>query len=188
VRGGQVERYYDWDAGGRFVLKNRRVHAGLLITYFQGALVKAAHKGTVVYAGPEWEREVGYDGSLDEVYERLSRKGEKPTLGVVIDDGNGYRSVYSVLQDLQVKADDVVEAGAIIGHMSTSEGREMMRYQLVRFDGDWLKVSTQDRKRGYPDYAREHVDPLVVMNLDAGKRPRTDRPSPPAQPPRLSDY
>jgi len=188
VRGGMVADYYDWADDGRFVIDGRRVHAGLVITWFEGAIVKAAHGGTVVSAGREWEREVGYDGTLDDLFARQKRKGEAATLGIVVDDGNGYRSVYSSLQDLRVKAGDRVKAGTVIGAMSRSEGRQMMRYQLVRMDGSWLKVADPERKRGYPDYAREHVDPLVVLNLNAGRRARTDKPAPPAQPPRLADY
>jgi murein DD-endopeptidase MepM/ murein hydrolase activator NlpD len=188
VRGGMVAEYYDWADDGRFVIDGRRVHAGLVITWFEGAIVKAAHEGTVVSVGPQWEREVGYDGTLDDLYTRQARREEPATLGVVVDDGNGYRSAYSSLQDLRVKAGDTVKAGTIIGAMSRSEGRQMMRYQLVRMDGAWLKVADPERKRGYPDYAREHVDPLAVLDLGATRRARTDKPAPPAQPPRLSDY
>jgi len=107
---------------------------------------------------------------------------------VVIDDGNGYRSVYSELQDLRVEKDQEVKAGDIIGGMSRAEKRQMMRYQLVRIDGDWLKVSDAARRQGFPDYVREHVDPLAVLRLDANKKPRTDKRLPPADPPRLSQY
>jgi murein DD-endopeptidase MepM/ murein hydrolase activator NlpD len=189
VRGGMAADYYDWADDGHFVIDGRRVHAGLVITWFEGALVKAAHEGTVVSAGREWAREVGYDGSLDDLYARRKRKGEQDdSWGVVIDDGNGYRSVHTGLQNLRVKAGDAVKAGSVIGEMSRTEGRQMMRYQLVRMDGAWLKVAEPERKRGYPDYAREHVDPLAVLNLDAGKRPDVEKRRPPAQPPRLSPY
>lgn len=188
VRGGMVADYYDWEGDGRFVIDGRRVHAGLAITWFEGALVKAAHQGTVVGAGREWEREVGYDGPLDESYQRLKGKGRKSSLGIVIDDGNGYRSVYSELRDIRVKAGDKVKAGTIIGEMGRAEGRQMMRYQLVRMDGPWLKIAPSERKRGYPDYVREHVDPLAVLNVAAKKSPDTQRRRPPAEPPRLSEY
>ncbi len=78
VRGGMVADYYDWADDGRFVIDGRRVHAGLVITWFDGAIVKAAHEGTVVHAGREWEREVGYDGTLDDLYARQKRRGERP--------------------------------------------------------------------------------------------------------------
>jgi hypothetical protein len=188
VRGGQVEQYYDWDSQGRFVITGRRVHGALLITWFAGAAVKAAHDGTVVAAGTDWQDAVGYDGPLDGYYERLRRKHRKPSLGVVIDDGNGYYSVYSELQDLRVAKGQEVAAGTLLGGMGRYEKRQMMRYHLVRMDGDWLRVSEAARRQGFPDYVREHVDPLVVLRLHANKKPRTDRPSPPGKPPRRSEY
>lgn len=188
VRGGIIAKYYDQDREGRFVIDGERVHAGLVITWFEGAAVKAAHKGTVVAAGRDWERAVGYDGSLDKVFKKLGRKKGKPSLGIVVDDGNGYFSVYSELKDLRVKVGDKVKVGQPIGGMSRAEKRQMMRYRLVRGDGPWMKVHTSDRDRDYPDYARELVDPLVVFNLGANKKPRIDKRPPPADPPRLSDY
>jgi hypothetical protein len=187
VRGGMVADYYDWHADGHFVLAGRRLHAGLVITWFEGAIVKAAHDGTVLSVGREWAREAGYDGPLDEYYERVGQKGGDGLLGVVIDDGNGYRSVYSELQAIRVEVGDKVKAGTVIGGMGRAEGRQMMRYQLVRMDGPWLKVAESERRRGYPDYAREYVDPLVVLNVGANKSPDT-RKLLPAAPPRLSAY
>ena len=188
VRGGMIAKYYDQDRAGRFAIEGQRVHTGLVITWFEGAAVKAAHKGEVVAAGRDWERYLDYENSLDKAYERLERKDRKPSQGVVIDDGNGYRSVYSELKDLRVKVGDIVKPGQTIGGMSRAEGRQMMRYRLVRRDGPWMRVHTSDRERDYPDYAREQVDPLVVLNLEANQRPDMEKRKPPADPPRLSDY
>jgi murein DD-endopeptidase MepM/ murein hydrolase activator NlpD len=188
VRGGMVASYYDWQADGPFVIDGHRMHAGLVITWFEGALVKAAHAGTVLAAGREWASEAGYDGPLDELYEQRRQKGDEVSFGIVIDDGNGYRSVYSELQDLRVEAGDTVKAGTVIGAMSRAEGQQMMRYQLVRMDGPWLKVALTERERGYPDYAREYVDPLAVLRVGANKSPDTGKRQPPADPPRLSEY
>jgi murein DD-endopeptidase MepM/ murein hydrolase activator NlpD len=188
VRGGMIAKYYDQDREGRFAIEGQRVHTGLVITWFEGAAVKAAHNGDVVAAGRDWEAYLDYEDPLDKVYKRLARKDKKASQGVVIDDGNGYRSVYSELKDLRVKVGDAVKAGQTIGGMDRAEGRQMMRYRLVRRDGPWMRVHASDRQRDYPDYAREQVDPLVVFNHDANKRPRMDKRQPPADPPRLSDY
>jgi murein DD-endopeptidase MepM/ murein hydrolase activator NlpD len=188
VRGGMIAKYYDQDREGRFAIESERVHTGLVITWFEGAAVKAAHKGEVVAAGRDWESYLEYDDSLDKVYKRLARKDRKPSEGVVIDDGNGYRSIYSELKDLRVEVGDVVKAGQTIGGMSRAEGRQMMRYRLVRRDGPWMRVHASDRERDYPDYAREQIDPMIVFNIDATKRPDTTKRQPPADPPRLSDY
>jgi hypothetical protein len=159
--------------------------------------VKAAHKGTVVAAGRDWARHVGFDGPMDRVYARYAKvengkkraKSQKPLFsqGVVVDDGNGYYSVYTELKDLRVQPGDKVKPGQIIGHMSLAEGKYMMRYRLVRMDGPLMKVHDSARERGYPDYARERVDPLAVLDLKAKRKPKIKR-QPPAEPPRLSDY
>ena len=104
---------------------------------------------------------MGYDGSLDKALKRQQRQGKQPSLGIVVDDGNGYYSVYSEITDLRVEVGDTVKAGQVIGLMSRAEKRQMMRYRLVRGDGPWMKVHTSDRERDYPDYARELVDPLA---------------------------
>ena len=82
---------------------------------------------------------------------------------MVIDDGNGYHSVYSNLKNLVVKVGDKVKGGTIIGEMAKSGGRQFMRYELVRMDGERMRVSNRARKQGFPNYARERVDPLVVL-------------------------
>jgi co-chaperonin GroES (HSP10) len=188
VRGGMIAKYYDHDRDGRFVIDGERTHTGLVITWFEGAAVKAAHKGTVLSVGRDWAAYLGYDGSLDKHYERLARKKQKDSLGIVIDDGNGYYSVYTEIKDARVRAGDKVKGGQIIAGMSRAEKRQMMRYRLVRSDGVLMKVHASDRKLGYPDYAVEQVDPLAVFRLEAGKKPDIEKRRPPANPPRLSDY
>jgi murein DD-endopeptidase MepM/ murein hydrolase activator NlpD len=188
VRGGTLVQYYDDDPRGRHVIKGRPVHTGIVVTWFEGAKVKAAHKGTVVAVGRDWEQHVGYAGDLESVREHRQEKGTKAPRGVVIDDGNGYHSVYTELKNLRVEPDDVIDAGQIIGEMSAAEGRKMMRYRLVRMDGIPMKVGDPDRERGYPRYTAEQVDPLVVMNLDAKSKPSMGKRPPPEDPPRLSDY
>lgn len=195
VRGGMIDTYYAPDPRGDFVVDGVRIHDGLVITWMAGATVKAAHKGTVVAAGRDWARHVGYDGSLDDVYARYAGDGGKKArsrkpifpLGVVIDDGNGYYSVYTELQDLLVKPDERVERGQPIGQMSKAEKKQMMRYRLVRMDGPLMKVHQAARAQGYPDYARERVDPLAVLDTEAKRMPRMKR-QPPKVPPRLSEY
>ena len=187
VRGGTLADFYDWDRQGLFVIDGKRVHAGLVITWFDGAKVKAAHKGIVVAAGRDWLRHVGFEAPMDGFYQQSKRRKRDIPVGIVIDDGNGYRSVYTNLKNLRVKAGDQVRSGTDIGEMTVSERRYHMRYQLVRMDGPWMKVSKAGRKSGYPDYAREHVDPLAVLRIDANKMPLIKK-QPPTDPPRLSEY
>lgn len=201
VRGGSLDTFYETSQKGDFEIAGKRVHDGLVITWYEGAAVKAAHKGTVVAAGRDWAEHVGFDGSLDTVYERFApvqepkKKGKKAKAsgkppfpqGIVIDDGNGYYSVYTEVKDLRVKPGDTVAAGQPIAGMAKAEGKQMMRYRLVRMDGPWMMVHKSARDRGYPYYARERVNPLAVLDLEANKMPLLKR-QPPAKPPQLSAY
>ena len=153
----------------------------------------------MVAAGRDWIAEVGYEGPVEGVRKRFDRRAkeqarktgqerERFPMGVVIDDGNGYYSVYTELKDLRVKKDDVVEAGQIIGEMSRAEGKQMMRYRLVRMDGPRMDVhASEESKKGYPGWARERIDPLAVLNTDAKRMPRLVGKRP-QDPPRVSDY
>ncbi len=198
VRAGQVIKVYQVDPAGRFMLRGERIHDGLLITWSEGAPVKAAHSGEVVAAGTDWIEQAGYQdpvGGVVRNFERAAKRAAKKTgkepetfpLGIVIDDGNGYHSVYTELKDLRVKPGDVVKAGQTIGGMARAEGMQMMRYRLVRMDGELMKVHKSDRSLGYPDYAAERVDPLAVLKPDAAKMPQI-KAKLPDPPPRLSDY
>jgi hypothetical protein len=119
---------------------------------------------------------------------KASRKPAFPS-GIVIDDGNGYRSVYTEITDLQVSVGQKVKVGQRIGFMSRAEGKRMMRYRLVRMDGRPMRVYQSDRHRGYPTYARQRIDPLAVFKADAKRRPRdTARRPSDADRPWLADY
>ena len=197
VRDGQVIRYFGADKAGRFEVDGRRFHDGIVITRFEGAPVKAAHKGKVMAVGRDWVQQAGYKGSPDQALARFDkelkglkkqgREADEYPLGVVIDDGNGYYSVYTELQELLVKPRDRVERGQPLGQMSKAEKKQMMRYRLVRMDGPLMKVHQSARAQGYPDYARERVDPLAVLDTEAKRMPRMKR-QPPKDPPRLSEY
>ena len=192
-----IARYYEAHPKGDFQIAGERMHDGLVITWFEGAIVKAAHTGTVVAAGRDWANHVGFDGALDRVYRRYApigdakaaKQSEKPWFpqGIVIDDGNGYRSVYTEIKDLLVRPGDKVKVGQPIGHMAKAEGMQMMRYRLVRMDGPLMRVHESARDRGFPFYARERVDPLVVLSTEAKKMPQLRRKLP-KNPPRLSEY
>jgi hypothetical protein len=86
-----------------------------------------------------------------------------------------------------VKPGDQVAAGQPIAAMANTAGKLMMRYRLVRMDGPWMMVHQSARNRGYPYYARERVNPLAVLELEAKSMPLLKR-RPPADPPQLSAY
>jgi murein DD-endopeptidase MepM/ murein hydrolase activator NlpD len=85
---------------------------------FCGAPVGAAHAGVVLAAGRRFDDVIGWVGDLRPYYRRLEVShgwGNLPIV-VVIDDGNGYRSIYAHFRDVTVKVGETVRAGQLIGH------------------------------------------------------------------------
>jgi murein DD-endopeptidase MepM/ murein hydrolase activator NlpD len=92
-------------------------HDGVDLATFCGDRIHAAHSGTVLAAGRHFDRLLGWVGDLEPYFRRLDRKGLWMSLPivVVIEDGNGYRSVYAHFERVVVKPGQQVEAGQLIG-------------------------------------------------------------------------
>jgi murein DD-endopeptidase MepM/ murein hydrolase activator NlpD len=153
--------------GGFVIIDGQSIHDGLDIATHCGDRIRAAHDGTVLYAGRDFDPFFGYWGDASQIYARLERLGRVNTqpIVIVIDDGNGYRSVYVHLSEADVAAGDVVQAGDIIGleGMTGFATGCHLHYGLIRMDGAWLPVVPRLAAFGYPPYARERVDPLNVL-------------------------
>ena len=72
-------------------------HDGLDLATFCGDRIVAAHDGIVLAAGRRYDAQMGWIGDLQPYLDRLEAKGLWWTLPIVIviDDGNGYRSMYA---------------------------------------------------------------------------------------------
>jgi murein DD-endopeptidase MepM/ murein hydrolase activator NlpD len=161
-----TSRFAPRDAGF-VIIDGQEVHDGLDLATFCGDKVRAAHDGTVLYAGRNFDPFFGYLGDPSPIYarlERLHRVNEQPIV-VVVDDGNGYRSVYVHLQEAladpgaEVKAGDVIGIEGATGYATGCH----LHYGLIRMDGEWQEVVPQLAKYGYPPFVRERVDPLKVL-------------------------
>ena len=108
-------------AWGTWLVAGQTFHDGLDLATFCGDRIVAAHDGVVLAAGRTYDEQLGWIGSLDAYNARLEAKKLRTTLPivVVIDDGNGYRSLYAHFSQVTVKAGDTVKVGQIIGY----EGR-----------------------------------------------------------------
>jgi murein DD-endopeptidase MepM/ murein hydrolase activator NlpD len=103
---------------GTRIVEGQKFHDGVDLATFCGDKVVAAHDGVVLAAGRHFDHAMGWMGDLGRYTERLDRKhlwGTLPIV-VVIDDGNGYRSVYAHFAKTAVKRGQVVEAGELIGY------------------------------------------------------------------------
>ncbi len=105
------------EVSGSFVVDGNEFHDGVDIATFCGDRITAAHDGTVLAAGRHFDKLMGWVGGLDRYFGRLDRQhlwSELPIV-VVIDDGNGYRSLYAHFGRLTVKSGQSVHAGQLLG-------------------------------------------------------------------------
>lgn len=183
---GRITSYFGSRSEGFLVVDGERIHSGLDTTTWCGDKVKAAHKGVVLAAGRRWAHEAGFREPVDDFHARLERRGEMRLLPIVviIDDGNGYRSMYVHLSKTTVKVGQRVRKGQVIG----LEGRTgnatgcHVHYELIRMDGPWMRVASElVREYRYPRWQRERVDPLRVLDMRqkrAGRKvPGIERPT-----------
>jgi murein DD-endopeptidase MepM/ murein hydrolase activator NlpD len=178
VLGGRVTTWFAPTEGGFFVIDGQRVHDGIDVATYCGDTVSAAHTGTVLYAGRRYEGYLGFVEPPDAFYD-LAAKRQLSTAAfpivVVIDDGNGYRSIYVHLSLALVAKGDQVEAGQRIGREGATGHATgcHLHYGLIRMDGTWLPVAPDLVERWrYPVSARERVDPLRVLSLFEDGAPR----------------
>ena len=125
---------------------------------------------------------MGWIGDLKPYYRRLNKKDLWDTLpiAVVIDDGNGYRSIYAHFSKVRVKAGDVVKAGQLIGWEGDT-GRAsgchlhyglFSPYETKRFG---LHPDTAKRMK-LPRWEVARVNPLLVLPYRKGISPASVKP------------
>jgi murein DD-endopeptidase MepM/ murein hydrolase activator NlpD len=154
---------------GSRVVDGTSFHDGIDLATFCGDRVVAAHDGTVLAAGRRYDKYMGWVGDLGPYLRRLERKHLWSTLPivVVIDDGNGYRSMYAHFGKVTVKRGQTVKAGQQIGFEGAT-GRASgchVHYGLFspletatfRIDADVVKRMKVPREQ----IAR--VDPLLIL-------------------------
>jgi murein DD-endopeptidase MepM/ murein hydrolase activator NlpD len=176
IRDGLITGFFAKRKDGFIVVDGKQTHEGLDITSFCGDHVRAAHDGVVLAAGRRAFEQQGFSGSMDPFFDRVERlhRWANLSISIVIDDGNGYRSVYAHLSETRVKPGDVVEAGDLIG-VEGATGYATgchLHYELIRMDGPWLEVAKQYVRRSrFPSWTRERIDPMRVFSLDAKYAP-----------------
>jgi murein DD-endopeptidase MepM/ murein hydrolase activator NlpD len=154
---------------GSRVVAGEPFHDGLDLATFCGDRIVAAHDGVVLAASRHYDTKMGWIGDLQPYLDRLDAKSLWSTLPIVIviDDGNGYRSMYAHLSKAVVKKGDVVEAGDLIGFEGNT-GRASgchLHYGLfspqetTRFGIDPEVVE----RMKLPPWQIARVDPLEVL-------------------------
>jgi murein DD-endopeptidase MepM/ murein hydrolase activator NlpD len=86
---------------------------------------------------------------------------------VVIDDGNGYRSVYAHFRDVTVKSGQTVKAGQVIGHEGATghaSGCHVHYGLFSPFETKTFGVRADILRRlKLPTLEIARIDPLLVM-------------------------
>ena len=105
-----------WRDGSR-VVDGEPFHDGLDLATFCGDRILAAHDGIVLAAGRHYDSQMGWVGNLGPYFARLDAGSLWNTLPivVVVDDGNGYRSIYAHFAKLVVNRGQTVMAGQLLG-------------------------------------------------------------------------
>ncbi len=166
---GRLTNPYGASPWGSRVIDGEHFHIGIDLATFCGDRVLAAHDGLVLAAGRRYDRFMGWQGDLTPYFERLDEKKAWFTLPIVVivDDGNGYRSVYAHLASTTVKPGQQIKAGQAIGKEGAT-GRAFgchLHYELfspaetatVAMDADVAK------RLKLPVEHIARIDPLLVL-------------------------
>jgi murein DD-endopeptidase MepM/ murein hydrolase activator NlpD len=169
IRAGRISLPFKAIPGGEWVNHGRRWHDGVDMASFCGAPVGAAHAGIVLAAGRRFDDWIGWIGDLGPYYRRLdatSSWADLPNV-VVIDDRNGYRSIYAHFRDVTVKPGDVVTAGQLIGHEGATGHASGCHVHYGLFSPlETDTFQTRDdivRRMRVPTEEIARVDPLLVL-------------------------
>jgi murein DD-endopeptidase MepM/ murein hydrolase activator NlpD len=169
LRKGRLTLGFQHTPWGSRVVDGERFHDGIDLATFCGDRVVAAHDGVVLAAGRHFDDEVGWVGSLERYYDRLDRKHlwQQLPIAIVVDDGNGYRSIYAHFSKIVVKKGERVEAGQLIGYEGRT-GRASgchLHYGLFSpIETDTFRIHPDTVKRmKVPRYQVARIDPLRVL-------------------------
>jgi murein DD-endopeptidase MepM/ murein hydrolase activator NlpD len=151
------------------VVNGQPFHDGIDLATFCGDRIVAAHDGVVLAASRHFDDVIGWVGSLDRYYKRLAAQKLWMTLPivVVIDDENGYRSMYAHFHDVTVKPGQHVQAGDLIGHEGATghaSGCHVHYGLFSPFETNLFGVRADIiRRMKVPKHEIARIDPLLVL-------------------------
>ena len=173
---------------GSRIVDGEHFHDGVDLATFCGDRVLAAHDGVVLAASRHYDTQMGWVGDLEPYLKRLDKKKLWATLPivVVIDDGNGYRSIYAHFGKVVVKKGDRVKAGKLIGYEGAT-GRASgchLHYGLFSpAESRRFAIEADVAKRmKLPHYEIARIDPLLVLPVRTKAPKPTPTPDPNAEP------
>lgn len=166
---GRISLPFKAIPGGEWINHGKRFHDGVDMASFCGARVGAAHDGVVLAAGRHFDDQIGWIGDLRPYYHQLNVRHSWSNLPivVVIDDGNGYRSMYAHFRDVTVHVGQHVRAGQQIGHEGATGHASGCHVHYGLFSPLETKrfgLRTDIRfHMKLPRYEIARIDPLLVL-------------------------
>ena len=186
---GRVTLPFGPSRWGSRVVGGEPFHDGLDLATFCGDRIVAAHSGVVLAAGRRYDADMGWVGDLQPYLDRLEAKSLWATLPivVVIDDGNGYRSIYAHLSKTAVKKGDLVVAGDIVGYEGMTGRASGCHLHYGLFSPAENSVFGIDpgvaERMLLPRWQLARVDPQLVLPEQASPRGKaTPAPASPNKP------
>jgi murein DD-endopeptidase MepM/ murein hydrolase activator NlpD len=156
----------DW---GEFIVNGQKFHDGLDMATDCGDYVRAAHAGTVLAAGREYDAYLGWTSDIAPYYKLLDTKKWWNSLPivVVIDDGNGYRSIYAHEYQVIVKPGQNVKAGQVLGYEGATGNATGCHLHFGLFNVSDSATFALDptivAKDLMPAFETARIDPLLVL-------------------------
>jgi murein DD-endopeptidase MepM/ murein hydrolase activator NlpD len=174
--------------GGTRIKDGKLFHDGIDLATFCGDRVRAAHDGTVLAAGRHFDDVIGWIGDLRPYYRLLDKKHlwDDLPIVVVIDDGNGYRSIYAHMSKVTVKVGDEVRAGqgiGVEGRTGHASGCHVHYGLFSPLETDTFGVRADLLKKlKLPLAEIARIDPILVMPDGAAALKARRFPAPPPAP------
>ena len=169
---------------GSRIVDGTTFHDGIDLATFCGDHVVAAHDGVVLAAGRTYDDQMGWVGDLKPYKTRLDRKHLWGTLPIVIviDDGNGYRSMYAHFSKVVVKRGQHVKAGQFIGYEGMTGRASGCHVHYGLFSPLETATFTIDpdvvKRMKLPAEQIARIDPVLVLPQYAPKPKPTPTPPP----------
>jgi len=166
---GRISLPFKAIPGGEWFNGRKLWHDGVDMASFCGARVNAAHDGVVLAASRHFDQQIGWIGDLQPYFHLLDVRhmwNDLPIV-VVIDDGNGYRSIYAHFRDVNVRVGQHVKAGQQIGHEGATghaSGCHVHYGLFSPFETKQFGVRADILRRlRLPKQVIARVDPLAVL-------------------------
>ncbi len=178
IHGARITLGFGPSRFGSRIVDGAAFHDGIDLATFCGDRITAAHDGTVLAAGRHYDEVMGWVGDLTAYTARLDAEHLWLTLPnvVVVDDGNGYRSVYAHFRKVVVAPGDIVHAGDLLGYEGATGRATGCHLHYGLFSPDEVRTFQLEPKAAahmlLPAAQIARVDPLLVLPPleDAGIR------------------